>query len=156
MTGASDGIGKEFALQFSKKSFNILLIGRNEEKLKSVTSQMCMFQYLILLFHFLSLVGNGKKEIMVMDLANLKESDLKRLEEFSRDHQVTILINNAGQSHEHPEYFTECTVDTLNNIIAVNCQSVVNITHRILPLLSKKYFDFSLSNNHFIFSIFPF
>jgi short-subunit dehydrogenase len=36
VSGASDGIGKEFALQLAKKGFNILLIGRNQEKLEQV------------------------------------------------------------------------------------------------------------------------
>ena len=40
VSGASDGIGKEFALQLAKKGFNILLIGRNIEKLEQVESEI--------------------------------------------------------------------------------------------------------------------
>lgn len=40
VSGASDGIGKEFALQLAKKGFNILLIGRNQEKLEQVESEI--------------------------------------------------------------------------------------------------------------------
>ena len=40
VSGASDGIGKEFALQLAKKGFNILLIGRNQEKLEQVETEI--------------------------------------------------------------------------------------------------------------------
>lgn len=40
MTGATDGIGKEFAIQLAKKGFNILLVSRNEQKLKSTAEEI--------------------------------------------------------------------------------------------------------------------
>ena len=40
VTGATDGIGKEFALQLAKKGFNILLVSRSEDKLKAVTNEI--------------------------------------------------------------------------------------------------------------------
>jgi 17beta-estradiol 17-dehydrogenase / very-long-chain 3-oxoacyl-CoA reductase len=33
ITGASDGIGKEFAFNMAKKGFNLIIIARNGEKL---------------------------------------------------------------------------------------------------------------------------
>ena len=38
ITGASDGIGKEYAFQLAAKGFNICLIGRNYEKLEDVSN----------------------------------------------------------------------------------------------------------------------
>ena len=40
VTGATDGIGKEFALQLARKGFNILLVSRSEDKLKAVTNEI--------------------------------------------------------------------------------------------------------------------
>lgn len=40
MTGATDGIGKEFALQLAKAGFNLLLVSRSEDKLKAVTAEI--------------------------------------------------------------------------------------------------------------------
>ena len=42
VTGASDGIGKEYALQLAKAGFNILLVSRTAEKLESVASEISM------------------------------------------------------------------------------------------------------------------
>ena len=43
MTGATDGIGKEFALQLAKAGFNIALLSRNVEKLRNVASEIGLF-----------------------------------------------------------------------------------------------------------------
>ena len=40
VTGATDGIGKEFALQLAKAGFNILLVSRSEEKLKATAEEI--------------------------------------------------------------------------------------------------------------------
>lgn len=40
VTGASDGIGKEFALQLAAAGFNILLVARNQEALTSVAAEI--------------------------------------------------------------------------------------------------------------------
>lgn len=40
VTGASDGIGKEFAFQLAKAGFNVLLVARNPELLKSTAQDI--------------------------------------------------------------------------------------------------------------------
>ena len=40
VTGATDGIGKEFALQLAKAGFGIILVSRTESKLKSVAEEI--------------------------------------------------------------------------------------------------------------------
>lgn len=40
ITGATDGIGKEFALQLAKNKFNVLLISRTTSKLEGVAQEI--------------------------------------------------------------------------------------------------------------------
>ncbi|MBU0465600.1 MAG: SDR family NAD(P)-dependent oxidoreductase, partial [Proteobacteria bacterium] len=40
ITGASAGIGKAFATVFARNGFNLVLVARREEKLKSLAEQM--------------------------------------------------------------------------------------------------------------------
>jgi short-subunit dehydrogenase len=40
ITGASDGIGKEFASQLAKKKFNVLLVSRTESKLQALAEEL--------------------------------------------------------------------------------------------------------------------
>ena len=43
ITGATDGIGKEFAVQLAKKGFNILLVSRSKDKLDSAASEIGVY-----------------------------------------------------------------------------------------------------------------
>ncbi|HLC78136.1 MAG TPA: SDR family oxidoreductase [Candidatus Nanoarchaeia archaeon] len=40
ITGSTKGLGKELALQFAKKGYNIIITGRNEENLQSVEKEI--------------------------------------------------------------------------------------------------------------------
>jgi len=40
VTGATDGLGKQYAFEMAKEKFHILLIGRDEEKLKAVAKEI--------------------------------------------------------------------------------------------------------------------
>lgn len=40
MTGASDGIGKEFALQLARAGFNVLLVARNAALLNALGAEI--------------------------------------------------------------------------------------------------------------------
>lgn len=40
VTGASDGIGREYAIQLAKKGFNVLAVARNEAVLTAVTDEI--------------------------------------------------------------------------------------------------------------------
>jgi short-subunit dehydrogenase len=43
VTGASDGIGREFAVQLARKGFNVMLVARNRSKLEEVAALIGMF-----------------------------------------------------------------------------------------------------------------
>lgn len=43
ITGATDGIGKEFALQLAKNKFNVFLISRTTSKLEGVAQEIGNF-----------------------------------------------------------------------------------------------------------------
>jgi len=43
VTGSTDGIGKEFALQLAKAGFNVLLVARNAELLKETAEEIGMY-----------------------------------------------------------------------------------------------------------------
>lgn len=40
VTGASDGIGKQYAIELAKSGFDIILMARNEEKTKGVADEI--------------------------------------------------------------------------------------------------------------------
>ena len=40
MTGASEGIGREYALQLAKKGFNVLVMARNKAALDALVNEI--------------------------------------------------------------------------------------------------------------------
>jgi len=80
VTGASDGIGKAISLALAKKGFNLIIHGRNEEKLNAVKKEI-------------SHVNNTLKVVtMVHDGAKDTELDITAI----RSLPITVLVNNVG------------------------------------------------------------
>lgn len=77
VTGASSGIGEEIAKELGKRGYDIILVARNEEKLKDVASKI-----------------KTNTRIITMDLSN--KENCEKLYEETKNEDIDILINNAG------------------------------------------------------------
>ncbi len=78
--GSTQGIGKATALELANLGANIILVARNEEKLKTVTNE---------------LNSTGQHSYVAADFS--KPNELKAIiNEFLNDKPVHILINNTG------------------------------------------------------------
>lgn len=121
ITGASDGIGKEYALQLARKGFNILLVSRTQSKLDALSSQIT------------SANAGVKVATLTIDFSKASESDYNALAKEVENKQVAILINNVGQSHSIPVLFAETPVPELTNIININCLATLRVTQTVLP-----------------------
>ena len=121
ITGASSGIGKEFALQMDSYFSHIdefWLIARNREKLQKTAE---------LLRH--------KTRILSMDIT--KDAQLERLEDTLKDNHavVRMLINCAGYGIMGP--FVEQDREGELGMIRLNCEALTNITHRLIPYMRR-------------------
>ena len=100
ITGASSGIGRDIARTLSQKGYDLVLVARDEKRLKEVKKELEK--------------NNAKVEIISMDLSieeNCKE--LHRMVE-----NVDILINNAGFGD--CGNFTKTSLDKDINMIKTN------------------------------------
>ena len=128
VTGATDGIGKEFCNQFAKLGFNLILVSRNEEKLKKVSSE------------FQSKYPNIKTEIIEFDFT--KKTSIEDYNESFKNEKIqnldiSVLINNIGISQRIP--FSQYTIEQISNTINVNIKSQSFLTHIFLnKFLSRK------------------
>ena len=75
ITGASSGIGREFAKILSNKGYDLVLVARDEEKLNELKNEL-----------------NTNIKIISMDLSNV--DNCKKLHADNPD--IDLLINNAG------------------------------------------------------------
>eukprot|EP00331_Platyophrya_macrostoma_P027221 CAMPEP_0176458544 /NCGR_PEP_ID=MMETSP0127-20121128/32667_1 /TAXON_ID=938130 /ORGANISM="Platyophrya macrostoma, Strain WH" /LENGTH=320 /DNA_ID=CAMNT_0017849155 /DNA_START=23 /DNA_END=985 /DNA_ORIENTATION=+ len=104
ITGASDGIGKAFALDLAKRGFNIVLVGRNYEKLTEVSNLIA------------ALDTKVQTKIVVLDLAHAHiEGTLEKAFAEVTSLDVSMIINNAGKgiSGDFAHYSEEDIRDTV-------------------------------------------
>ncbi|KAF7508829.1 hypothetical protein GJ744_008706 [Endocarpon pusillum] len=126
ITGASDGIGKQYALQLAKAGFNVVLVSRTEAKLQNLS------------FEITSSNSDIRTEILAMDFSKNLDSDYERLAAIIKDKDIAILINNVGQSHELPIPYAEDPEEEVNNIIIINCIGTLKVTRLVLPGMSAR------------------
>ncbi|CAO2828905.1 unnamed protein product [Amaranthus hypochondriacus] len=126
ITGPTDGIGKGFAFQLAKKGLNLILVGRNPDKLKDVSDSIKS--------------KNGSIQIknVVVDFSGDLDEGVKRIQETIEGLDIGILINNVGVSYPYARFFHEVDEQLLNNLIKVNVEGTTKVTHAVLPSMIKK------------------
>lgn len=123
MTGASDGIGKEYAIQLAQKGFNLVLISRTESKLQTL-AQDIEHKY----------AGAAiKTKLLPMDFAKNDDGDYAKLKALVDGLDVAILINNVGLSHSIPVAFIQTPKEEIRDIITINCTGTLRVTQIVAP-----------------------
>lgn len=124
VTGATAGLGEEFAYQLASKGFNIIVLSRSREKLENVEKNI-REKYKVQTRNF------------VMDVANATDSDYEALANYVADVKLSILINNVGVSHNMPVPFSETDIKELKSIIDINNTGTLRITKAVLPRMES-------------------
>lgn len=122
ITGSTDGIGLETAKLFAKEQHNLIIHGRNSEKLENVKNEL------------LKINPNINIKTFVSDLSSIKDTKTLTEEILKSTENIDVIINNAG-------VFVADETTTKENIdvrFAVNTISPYLLTKRLLPILSDK------------------
>lgn len=122
VTGASSGIGKEMARELAKRGNNLVLTARNEEKLQELAAEWNTLY---------------KIHVHVVALDLMKKNAAESIYMWCKQRKLTIgtIINNAGAGL-FGEFHTLNLEDQLN-IITLNINSLVGITHYFIPDLKQ-------------------
>lgn len=120
ITGSTDGIGKLAALQLAKAGHQILVHGRNPEKVKATIAEMQTQSTQTTYGYVADLSSLSGVESLVTQIQN----------DFS---QIDVLINNAG-IFKSP---TDLTSKGMDIRFAVNYMAPFHLTQGLLPLLQK-------------------
>ncbi|KAL1625191.1 hypothetical protein SLS56_007386 [Neofusicoccum ribis] len=123
VTGASDGIGKEYALALAKRGFNIVLVSRTLSKLETLASDISAKH------------PGAQTRVLAMDFAANRDADFAALAALIADLDVAILINNVGLSHSIPVPFVLTPAAEMRDIITVNCFGTLRVTQIVAPKL---------------------
>ncbi len=125
ITGASAGIGEEFAQQLAKKGWNLVLIARREEKLKELSQQLGR-DFGIDIRIYTADLSDQSIPVKLFNYCQDKELD------------VAMLVNNAG--YGVPGDFEKNNWKTHNDSLQVMLNSLVELCHLFYPqMLTNKY-----------------
>lgn len=123
VTGASSGMGREFARQLAARGAALILIARSESKLQALAAELVRK-------HGVSIT------VIVQDLAKSEAIPhiAARLETLR--HYPDILINCAGFATYGP--FEKLSIDRQRDEISLNCLASAELTHAMLPGMLQK------------------
>lgn len=123
ITGASSGIGKEFAYKYVKNGYNLLLAARSKDILLSLKEELEEKYNINVFVYIIDLTIKNS----ILDLYNYtKENNLI----------VEILINNAGFGDFGQ--FVDCALDKQVNMINLNITSLVVLTRYFITDMKEK------------------
>ncbi|KAI1005149.1 Very-long-chain 3-oxoacyl-CoA reductase [Podosphaera aphanis] len=120
VTGASDGLGKEYAIQLAQKGFSLLLVSRTASKLETLSTEITQKH-------------GVQVKTLAMDFSQNKDEDYTRLKELVNELDIGILVNNVGQSHSIPVPFILTPKDEVKDIIGINVIATLKVTQIVAP-----------------------
>lgn len=123
ITGASSGLGLEFSKLYASKHYDLVIVARREKRLNQIKQE-------------LEQKYNINVHVIAKDLS--LENVAQEIYAYTVKHQISIdtLINNAGFG----DYgnFYENDLDKLNQLMKVNMETLVQLTHYFLPQMMQR------------------
>ncbi len=122
ITGASQGIGRAIAIEFSKRNINTLLIALDTPNLQDVKSYI----------H-----ANFNTEVDALGIDLTEKGFENKIYEWctAKGYVVKYLINNAGFGEGN--YFEAIPLEVYQRMIDLNVKAYVSLIHRFLPDMKK-------------------
>lgn len=121
ITGASTGIGATYADRFARRGHALVLVARDKQRMEALAKQ-------------LRDETGVAVDILQADLIN--PGDLTKVETRLReDHNIGILINNAGVSLAGA--FVEQSIDDIGRLVALNTTAVVRLASAVAPRFAE-------------------
>jgi len=121
ITGASKGLGREYAIACAQRGLNLILVSLPGEKLNTLAEFLSNRYKILTVFYELDLT---RKESL------LRLSDLIRLQ-----YPVNMIINNAGFGGSRQ--FESSSLDYLDDMIQLNIRAVSLLIRLLIPELRK-------------------
>lgn len=119
ITGASSGIGYEFARQIDKKNYEeIWLIGRRFEKLQDLSEKL-----------------QTRARIFALDLCEEKSFEILKKELENSNKKIGLLINSAGMGEN--DYFKNTSFDNDMKTLDLNIKALTSMTKISLDFFQK-------------------
>ncbi len=123
VTGASAGIGRDLALVFAEKGFDLVLIARREDRLQSLAQELA------------TQFGTAS-HIIAMDLADPHAGEMIEDNLSAAGINVDALVNNAGYTVSG--LYKDSAWKDQSDLIQVMVTSVAELCHRFAPGMAQR------------------
>lgn len=124
ITGSTDGIGRQYAIQLAARGLNIVLISRTVEKLIAVASEIEQKHQV-------------KTKWIAADFSQGRPIYDKLRQELEGI-PVGILVNNVGINLEYPDDLDQVPEDKLWDVININIAAGTMLTRIVLPGMKQR------------------
>ncbi len=122
VTGASSGMGAEFARHLAERKLNVVLVARRDDRLRELSQE-------------LEQTRSVQTRVVSTDLS--RDDFMPTLRDATQDLEIGLLVNNAG---------TEVTGDFLSNdldaelkMLDLNCRAPLILTHHYGKLMRNRH-----------------
>lgn len=123
ITGASSGLGEEFARQIAAEGLGLVLVARRRDRLESLANELKQKHKI-------------NAHVLAYDLAE-PDSPRKIREDVDRHGiEIGVLVNNAGYGSYGP--FTELDLENELRMVDVNCRAPVALTGCFAPMMVER------------------
>lgn len=122
ITGASAGIGAVYADRLAKRGYDLILVARNEKRLKELSGR---------------LAGATGRLVSVIRADLNNRAELAEVEaRLHEDPSITMLVNNAGAASVVP--LLNADVQKMEEIISLNVTALTRLTYAAVPAFVKR------------------
>ena len=117
ITGASEGIGREFAHAFAKAGYQVYAVARNEARLRSLMAEL----------------GTASHSYVVADLST--DPGIEATAKILIENPIDVLVNNAGFGGI--SQFDQATKSSHLSMLNLNIESLVSLSHTFLQTAKR-------------------
>jgi short-subunit dehydrogenase len=121
ITGATSGIGAEFARRLAADGYNLLITGRREVKIKALADKLAQ-------------AYDCNVKVFLVELSDSTQVD--SFIESIKDRDISFLVNNAGFGTT--KFFHEEPLELQVKMVTVHVLAHMKITYAILPEMIRK------------------
>ena len=116
ITGASAGIGAEFARIFAANGYDLVLVARREERLNALRDELE--------------ASGADVLVLAKNLALRTAAKSLHKELVGRGRAIDVLVNNAGVAYGGA--FTAMSADDVSRMVLLNAATLASLTHLLL------------------------
>jgi len=121
ITGASSGIGKEFAKKFAELKINLIITARRKDRLEELANELSK---------------RNKIDVIPVEADLSTDTFMEELKNAIGNREVGILINNAGFGSTGE--FSETDPELEANMVRTNCVAPTILTHHFVPKMIER------------------